>query len=276
MPGLNRRRPAADVNRHADEGRAAWPSRSAFSLIEMLVVIATIALLVALLLPTLHNARMRAREVTCMSSIRQVMLGYFSYTDDNRQYVLSYDFVRESNTASGGRGTYYWDETILNSYYSGGATRLFQYGCPGRDEVYEKRWYPGYPTWSYGPNGSIHGWVTTPIPLSSPGFHHYFTGQPMRMQQIRKPRDTHMFAEMLLLAKRYYNGAFFDDYLFDRGGRHEFKGMGVAYADGHSAFELTTPSHGGPPLWNAYWGYITSCPYNGCFWHPYTRTLNMF
>jgi prepilin-type N-terminal cleavage/methylation domain-containing protein/prepilin-type processing-associated H-X9-DG protein len=53
--------------------------RRAFTLVELLVVIAVIAVLVALLLPALHNARQQARNVNCASNQRQLAMGVMMY-----------------------------------------------------------------------------------------------------------------------------------------------------------------------------------------------------
>ncbi|MHC4084546.1 MAG: prepilin-type N-terminal cleavage/methylation domain-containing protein [Planctomycetota bacterium] len=45
--------------------------RKAFTLIEILVVIAVIALLIALLLPALERARGQAKTVICQSNLQQ-------------------------------------------------------------------------------------------------------------------------------------------------------------------------------------------------------------
>jgi len=49
-------------------------------LIELLVVVAIIAVLVALLLPSLNMARYQARLTSCSSNLRQIGIGVISYT----------------------------------------------------------------------------------------------------------------------------------------------------------------------------------------------------
>ncbi len=56
--------------------------RQAFTLIELLVVISIIALLVAILLPTLQGAREAARTSVCASNTRQMGLAVQVYTAD--------------------------------------------------------------------------------------------------------------------------------------------------------------------------------------------------
>lgn len=56
--------------------------RRAFTLVELLVVVAIIAVLAALLLPTLASAKERARRAACMSNLRQIGLAIQSYAYD--------------------------------------------------------------------------------------------------------------------------------------------------------------------------------------------------
>jgi prepilin-type N-terminal cleavage/methylation domain-containing protein len=55
-----------------------------FTLIEVLVVVAIIALLVSILLPSLIRARAQARMVTCQSNMRQLGLAFLTYATENK------------------------------------------------------------------------------------------------------------------------------------------------------------------------------------------------
>ena len=54
-----------------------------FTLAELLVVVAVLALLAALLLPVLRIAGAKARRLTCVSNVRQLSLGVRMYCDDS-------------------------------------------------------------------------------------------------------------------------------------------------------------------------------------------------
>jgi prepilin-type processing-associated H-X9-DG protein/prepilin-type N-terminal cleavage/methylation domain-containing protein len=99
--------------------RIRFAGLAGFTLIELLVVIGIIAVLIAILIPSLGFARERARSVVCMSNLRQLGSALLQYTNDNNQ-VLPYEdedsdpkrqpcwfnaVDRALGTESGGRGS---------------------------------------------------------------------------------------------------------------------------------------------------------------------------
>ncbi len=74
-------------------------SRRAFTLIELLVVIAIIAILAAILFPVFANAREKAREVACISNLRQIGTAVRMYVQD---YDETFPIFHAYNTAASG------------------------------------------------------------------------------------------------------------------------------------------------------------------------------
>lgn len=62
--------------------------RAGFTLLELLVVIAVIALMTGILLPSLAGARTQARAAVEMAGVRQLMQGYIGYAMDSRGRLI--------------------------------------------------------------------------------------------------------------------------------------------------------------------------------------------
>lgn len=65
--------------------------RHAFTLIELLIVIAIIAMLIGISLPVLHIARQQARAVACGSNLKQLSLALTTYCQENGSFPYGFD-----------------------------------------------------------------------------------------------------------------------------------------------------------------------------------------
>ena len=106
--------------------------RKGFTLIELLVVIAIIAILAAILFPVFARARAKARQASCASNVKQLMLGILMYNQDyDGRLPMVYNDIS---------GTRYWWFYRIQPYCKN--TQIFK--CPSQTST---RWSSG--TWSY-------------------------------------------------------------------------------------------------------------------------------
>lgn len=133
-------------------GRYTRPVRRAFSLIELLVVIAVIAVLIAILLPTLGAARESGRQAACLSNLRQVFIAFNTYADTYKG--LSPGLGRPYTTIPN------WAVMVQKEFGAAGETSTELYAtrlvlvCPS-----VRAWY-GLPlTRTYGVNATGHSGI---------------------------------------------------------------------------------------------------------------------
>ena len=142
--------------------------RAGFTLIELMIVIAIIAILAAILFPVFNNARKKSLETQCVSNLRQLttaMKMYATDNDDEIPYALYNDPVRSA-----------WADVIYQGYVNNDQI----YNCPASSLKMDRltgvsvtqsrfiREYEGYAGvgYSYGlnamePNASLTPPVTT-------------------------------------------------------------------------------------------------------------------
>lgn len=129
--------------------------RCAFTLVELLCVMAIIAILASFLMPAVQKSVLAARSIHCLSSLRQCGVGLSMYADDYRGWIPSAD-----ETA----GAYYWNDFLLGSAWGGKTSQyladknamLCASQAPRKWSNHTKTYgMPRYPGWSAAQSGAV-------------------------------------------------------------------------------------------------------------------------
>lgn len=117
-----------------------------FTMVELLIIIAIIAILVGMLLPVLQKAKEQAYKIKCISNLSQIGKACSFYTDDNKDYpVLLMNGDKPSNStqrwysASENDGMLapylrlYSSAPLGGFYKSATVTRYSHFACPSRN-----------------------------------------------------------------------------------------------------------------------------------------------
>ena len=111
-----------------DQIRSGTVQVGGFTLIELLVVISIIALLIAILLPTVKKARETTRMIQCRSNMKQMLLGHIMYGQDFDQWLIRADY----NSVVPFDATGGWLDTVCA--YMGWEDPVYISRCPSNNE----------------------------------------------------------------------------------------------------------------------------------------------
>lgn len=102
-------------------------TRRGFTLVELLTVIAIIALLAGILFPVFSRARAKARQTNCASNLQQLGAALLMYAHDHAELLPAWCFGNTlSNDAGPAQGAFTWD-TVIAPYLRGSVEVLH---CP--------------------------------------------------------------------------------------------------------------------------------------------------
>lgn len=129
--------------------------RTRFTLIELLMVIGIIAMLAALLLPALRNARERGNQISCSGKQRQIGQAFNMYVDDNNGWLIYLSGV----TSFMNKTTAYIDPAVPSVYeYAEKLKANIVYHCPSA--TIDDSWSGGL-YYAYGVNEHMHSYNST-------------------------------------------------------------------------------------------------------------------
>jgi prepilin-type N-terminal cleavage/methylation domain-containing protein len=122
--------------------------RRAFTLIELLVVIAIIAILAALLLPTLARSKELAKRTQCKSNLHQFGIATYIYASDNADKLPDLQGV----------GVWFWDmnRTVASNLMANVGNNTVVFYCPNEYYLFNN----GTPdAWNAFPNYVVTGYL---------------------------------------------------------------------------------------------------------------------
>lgn len=188
----------------------------AFTLIELLIVVAIVALLLAILLPSLAAAKAQARRVKCASNLRQLAIALQMYAGEHRSRMMPLAYT-DTALLRGGPPIYWWGASDAGGVdHTKGFTWPYLGSDLRADGVYE---CPEQPWGSYQPQGDARAVTSTYgyngyflSPPHTPGWSFSIGVRPWLLaEQVREPSRVFAFADTMIdVSGRLQNNALLD------------------------------------------------------------------
>jgi prepilin-type N-terminal cleavage/methylation domain-containing protein len=189
--------------------QASINRRKGFTLLELLTVIAAVAILASILLPALSHGKTCAKSAACKGNLRQFGIGLRLYVDDFERYPL---YMNRSD-----RGVFPWEEELA-AYFD--VFKIIR--CPGARP--NQWWGDWYDYNSLGTDRSQLGWYTwnaSIYPTSTLGLGMIGSvGVPVSESFVQVPSDMLAIGELM--------GFFTGEKL-----NHDCLGNNAVLCDGH-------------------------------------------
>lgn len=230
-----------------------------FTLIELLIVIAIIAILAGMLMPALNQARQMAFATACRSNLKQYALGLASYTSESNEYLCyGYNSSSSASTFNHILYPYIFNRPLkLDGYSSTKPVNVKLYQCPAAK--YKHVYYTLMSSYGYNYSGVIS---TSPIQRILGYKSSTENNPPTKTGQIKQPSAVFFFGDGRLNITSnlwgdnpaYPNNAPGSDPSEFVPWRHQ-KQVNILYGDGHAASRRVSPeirvtTNEGKLFWN--------------------------
>jgi prepilin-type processing-associated H-X9-DG protein/prepilin-type N-terminal cleavage/methylation domain-containing protein len=186
--------------------------RHGFSLVEVMVVVSTVSVVMAVTMPAMNTARSRARAMVCRSNLRQLVLANIEYSNDHDGACVpaADDFWMQIGPMQGGYNRWHGKRTGPDQPFDPKKGSLFSYlgtgkikECPARVEFIKNR--PGEINFENGCGGYGYNmlYIGSRLSQTSMSLRQKYA-QTARLTEIKRSGATVMFTDSAFYQDNQY------------------------------------------------------------------------